>query len=640
MINFKKTFFPSALCVGLYLFSNDPIEVIASNPEDLTVVEQTTSTLPGNKMDAQVPVPNSIDTEQELVPDTVLKEAILTTLGKSPASNLTKQDMAALISLNIPSDKSAQISDLSGLEYAVNLTDLFLLTSKVTDFSPLEQLTNLVFVRLGGSSLTSDNFPDLKKSTGITHISASSAQLTNDVFPKLTQFPELQRLYLDSNIGITTIEPLKVLPKLRSISIQFCGVTDFTVINAFPALNDLAAFGQNTGRMNSATTITRSALTYNAEQETLFIPFSLMPDRLTNFDGYLPPFSTSNSANEMILKFNGSQLPENRLQVSEQGITVLHVTPAESSNLSTMYYNARINNPVGSYATPPNLSFYSISAGTYLQNFTIVDDPILGAPVTINFRDRTGNDIVEPLILNGNIDEPFQAQPKDLADWILITSPDHAEGKFTQEAQELTFIYEKAEGAAVTVLYTDDKDTPLAASDTLSGQLGATYQSQPKSIENYQLIQQIGHSEGTFTKQAQTIHYIYKKVESVTVPSVDEPLISNVLPETGTVTQPLAFLSHSATVQTHTNQLPDKTVQTVDAIQQPLLPETSAGFKKPRAAVNEKKAPKKDDMNAGKGSVTVKFVDEKGNELAKSNTLTGKIGESYKVTAKKTPRSK
>lgn len=91
-------------------------------------------------------------------------------------------------------------------------------------------------------------------------------------------------------MNITNIEPLKVLPNLKSLSVQFCGITDFTVIKDFPIMSDLAAFGQNTGRNDPPTTVTRSSLKYNEDEQSVYIPFSMMPNRMTNFDGYIPPF--------------------------------------------------------------------------------------------------------------------------------------------------------------------------------------------------------------------------------------------------------------------------------------------------------------------------------------------------------------
>lgn len=264
----------------------------SSSSEDVS----TTSTLP----EPEPPLSTTDTTTHEETPavmiapradtitiaDPILKQTIVSTLGLPAGSELTQADMDRLTNLSLA---SAQISSLAGLEHATNLGSIYInTTNNVTDFSPLEQLSALTYVTLQTKSLTSDNFPDLSKSAGITNLSLGSTSIDDNVLPKIAQLTQLSRIYLDSNMNITTIEPLTVLPNLKSLSVQFCGITDFTVVPAFPMLSDLAAFGQNTGRNDSPTTMGRSALDYDFEHETLFLPFSMMPNRMTNFDGYIP----------------------------------------------------------------------------------------------------------------------------------------------------------------------------------------------------------------------------------------------------------------------------------------------------------------------------------------------------------------
>lgn len=74
-------------------------------------------------------------------------------------------------------------------------------------------------------------------------------------------------------MNITTIEPAIALTKLTELRVQFCGITDFRPINQMPALTQLAAYGQNTGRNDSATAINAQALNYDADKQTIYVPF-------------------------------------------------------------------------------------------------------------------------------------------------------------------------------------------------------------------------------------------------------------------------------------------------------------------------------------------------------------------------------
>ena len=71
------------------------------------------------------------------IPDPLLKTAIENTLG---VSSPTPTDMLALISLE---SINTGIQDLTGLEYATNLQQLYLRLHAISDLSPLSGLTSL-----------------------------------------------------------------------------------------------------------------------------------------------------------------------------------------------------------------------------------------------------------------------------------------------------------------------------------------------------------------------------------------------------------------------------------------------------------------------------------------------------------------
>ncbi|WP_271491708.1 MucBP domain-containing protein [Enterococcus sp. 5H] len=680
MKKIRTVILPSMLCVGIYISAHSIMIATADDQLNTTTSTadikhtESSSIKPSSSVNVSL---TETHVDNVTIPDETFKKVILSTLGKPLGSEITKEDMAKLTSLQITAENSAKISNLSGLEYAINLVDFYLSSSGVTDFSPLEKLSSLVYVNLSGKNLNSSNFPDLSLSAnGITHISASNASLDNDVLPKLAQLSQVERLYLDTNMFITTLEPLKVMPKLRSISVQFCGITDFTVINDFPVLNDLAAFGQNTGRANPPMTINRTDLAYDAETQTVFLPFTLMPNRMTNFDGYVPPFTTSNSSNETQLEFNGTRLPENRLQITDQGITVSDVTEDEYVNLSNWEYNSRINNPAGSYQSPANYSFYSISSGTYLQQFNVIDEPEEGAPITVEYLDEAGIEIDNATILTGKIDTPFQTAPKEINGWILKTTPDNEVGFFSQLPQTVTYTYEKALGAPVTVKYLDETGTEIEPSTTLSGKIDTPFKTVPKEINQWMLKTTPTNEAGSFKQTAQEVVYIYEKAfgapvtihylddeghrladSDVLTGRIDAPFDTtpkqinhwqlNKKPEntSGLFTSqpqtlvyiynrsgilPVASFSqfgeNSHSESNSISQLVDQKQFSGEPLIQTILPSTL------QEAQTDYKQTKKNNYKTG--SVTVKFVDDKGNELATSRTLKGEIGASYKVTAK------
>lgn len=152
-----------------------------------------------------------------------------------------------------------------------------------------------------------------------------------------------------------------------------------------PALTQLAAFGQNNGR-NDPTDINAKELNYDTEKQTIYVPFfHYMPNRMTNYDGYVPPFTTSNSASQTYFDFNGVQLDSSRLTITDDGLTVSGVS-GRIRSAKTFKYNARLNNPAGTYNQPERFSFYAISAGTYLHQFN-VQHTTASPGVTIKYVD-------------------------------------------------------------------------------------------------------------------------------------------------------------------------------------------------------------------------------------------------------------
>ena len=258
-----------------------------------------------------------------------------------------------------------------------------------------------------GANVTDDNVPDF--GDNLTRLNLSSANVTDAVYPKILEMKNLESLTFESNMNITTIAPLATLPNLKELRIQFCAVSDFTVINNFPVLENLAAYGQNTGRSDGVTTISAKELNYDAATQSFFVPFSIMPNRLTNFDGYVPPFSTSNSQSQTYFDLNGVQLPSSQLSITDQGVTVSDITPEEFEGIHTMKYNSRLNNPAGTYAQPDGFSFYAISSGTYLHQFAI-NHQEAAADVTVEYVDTDGNEIHASQAISGNVGDDYDAR--------------------------------------------------------------------------------------------------------------------------------------------------------------------------------------------------------------------------------------
>ncbi|EOJ64927.1 MucBP domain-containing protein [Enterococcus faecalis] len=466
-----------------------------------------------SKEQSEVSTDKVQDNLETWLPDPTLQSVVAKSLGIE-VSEITKEQMSKLQTLYIYASDST-IADLTGLEYAINLSSFYMSgQNQITDFSVLGSLNNLTYVYLMGSSVTDDNVPNF--GDNVTRLNLSSANVTDAVFSKIVNMKRLESLTFESNMNITTIAPLAALPNLTELRIQFCGVTDFTVINQFPKLSNLAAYGQNTGRNDTITSLSAKELNYDSNNQSFFVPFSIMPNRLTNFDGYQPPFTTSNSTSQTYFDLNGVQVPSSRLAITEDGITVSGVTQSEFENIETMEYNAFYNNPAGSYTQPDGYSFYAISSGTYLHQFSI-NHQEAAADVTVNYIDTDGNELKPSQKISGNIGESFDATTPEyrleIEGYTLKEVQGNPTGKFTGQIQTVTYVYvnNPVKAAEVTAKYVDIEGNKISDEVVKMGNIGDDYNTEQKEIDGYTFKEVRGNPTGKFTDQPQTVTYVYVK---------------------------------------------------------------------------------------------------------------------------------
>ncbi|NVJ44333.1 MucBP domain-containing protein [Enterococcus faecalis] len=556
------------------------------------------------------------------MPDPTLQSVVAKSLGIE-VSEITKEQMNKLQTLYIYAADSA-IADLKGLEFAMNLSSFYMSgQNQITDFSVLKSLNNLAYVYLMGANVTDDNVPNF--GDNVTRLNLSSASVTDAVFSKIVNMKGLESLSFESNMNITTIAPLTALPNLTELRIQTCGVTDFTVINDFPKLSSLAAYGQNTGRNDAVTSLSAKELNYDPNNQSFFVPFSIMPNRLTNFDGYQPPFTTSNSTSQTYFDSNGVQIPSSRLTITEDGITVSGVTQSEFENIETMEYNAFYNNPAGSYAQPDGYSFYAISSGTYLHQFSI-NHQEAAADVTVNYIDTDGNELKPSQKISGNIGESFDATTPnyrlEIEGYTLKEVRGNPTGKFTDQPQTVTYVYVKnpVKAAEVTTKYVDTEGNKISDEVVKTGNIGDDYTTEQKAIDGYTFKEVRGNPTGKFTDQPQTVTYVYVKnpvkAAEVTTKYVDTEgnKISDEVVKTGNIGDDYTTEQKAIDGYTFKEVRGNPTGKFTDQPQTV----TYVYVKNPVKAAE----------------VTTKYVDTEGNKISDEVVKTGNIGDDYTTEQK------
>lgn len=143
--------------------------------------------------------------------DSRLEAAVRQALGR-PTGILTSTDLARLETLEAPRQN---ITNLSGLEYAVNLQKLNLYQNKVEDLTGLAGLTRLRFLNLAGNCI--GDISPLGNLTALEELNLSHNKiLTIDALKNL---PQMRALHLEGN-NISILTPLFSLKNLESLSLS------------------------------------------------------------------------------------------------------------------------------------------------------------------------------------------------------------------------------------------------------------------------------------------------------------------------------------------------------------------------------------------------------------------------------------
>ncbi|HBJ8702738.1 TPA: MucBP domain-containing protein [Listeria monocytogenes] len=202
-----------------------------------------------------------------------------------------------------------------------------------------------------------------------------------------------------------------------------------------------------------------------------------------------------------------------------------------------------------SLTTTPANAKGTFSTEPQIINYIYAKNAETAQPITVNYRNSTGQKIAKSEVLTGNIGESYSTQPKTIAGYTLTTIPPNAKGTFTTNAQTVTYMYTPIAISAlpVTVNYLDENGKEIADSVVLNGRVGEAYNTLAKEIDGYTLIKTPTNANGVFSAEAQSIDYIYRKNKPVVIvnPPIKNPIIkidsstnvikeeTSVLPKTG-----------------------------------------------------------------------------------------------------------
>ena len=316
-------------------------------------------------------------------------------------------------------------------------------------------------------------------------------------------------------------------------------------------------------------------------------------------------------------------------------------TIGASYDASTDEYKLSIDGYTLDESQLPENSKGMFSEKAQTVTYIYTKNPVPAADVTIEYVDLEDNEIHASQTISGNVGDSFDAstdQYKLSIDGYTLDEsqlPKNSKGVFSETAQTITYIYTKnpIPAADVTIEYVDREGNEIHASQTISGNVGDSYDASTEKyqlkIEGYTLDQSQlpENSKGMFSETAQTITYIYTKnpipAADITVEYVDTE---------GKEVHPSQIISGN--VGDSYNASTEKYQLTIEGytLDQSQLPENSKGmFSETAQTVTY--IYKKNPVPAA--DVTIEYVDVEGKEIHPSQTISGNVGESYDASTKK-----
>jgi len=178
-----------------------------------------------------------------IIKDPNLELAIRDNLNK-PEGEITPADMLSLV--NLEADMK-NISDLSGLEYAENLSSLSLLDNKITVLTPILNLAKLERLNLSNNELAV--IPNLEKNVKLKYLNLDYNKLT--AIDSLKAILSLGALSIAGN-KIIDLSPISTLTGLDTL---YADENDLVVTPSFTGLTSLKVLGLSNNKLINISTL-------------------------------------------------------------------------------------------------------------------------------------------------------------------------------------------------------------------------------------------------------------------------------------------------------------------------------------------------------------------------------------------------
>jgi uncharacterized surface anchored protein len=261
--------------------------------------------------------------------------------------------------------------------------------------------------------------------------------------------------------------------------------------------------------------------------------------------------------------------------------------------------------------------------------------PVVEGSVVTKYVDESGKEIALRNTSIGEIGTEYVTEEKKISGYELDTIQGETTGEYKEGEQTIIYVYKKVgdvvpvvEGSVVTK-YVDESGKEIAGRNTNTGEVGADYTTEEKTIPGYELTEIKGGATGEYKEGEQVVTYVYKKKTDPT-PVVEGNVVTKYVDESG---KEIALRNTSTgevgtKYTTEEKEIPGYDLDTIQG-------EATGEYKEGEQVVIYVYKKKKNPTPVVEGSVVTKYVDESGKEIALRNTSIGEIGTEYVTEEKK-----
>ena len=144
-----------------------------------------------------------------------------------------------------------------------------------------------------------------------------------------------------------------------------------------------------------------------------------------------------------------------------------------------------------------------------------------GSPITVSYLDTSKRSLAPDISLKGKIGDDYKVTAKTIPGYTVKEVPDNATGVFTDQQQNVKFIYSAdpeststttpIKAAEVTVSYQDEDGNQIAPETILQGNVGDGYTTGAKAVPGYTLKVRPENATSFFGTAPQSVTYIYAR---------------------------------------------------------------------------------------------------------------------------------